>query len=95
MQKEIFILAINQMIQASVVGVFRTILILLLVYYVIKWLTRLFFPLLMKKYFGSQSNSQQQTDREEGDITIIKRGDKPKGDDNKLGDYVDFEEMDE
>ena len=83
------------MIQASVVGVFRTILIILLVYYVIKWLTRLFFPLLMKKYFGSQGNSQKQKDRPEGDITILKRGEKPKGDDNKLGDYVDFEEMDE
>ena len=83
------------MTQASVVGVFRTILIILLVYYVIKWLTRLFFPLLMKKYFGSQGRSQQKEDRPEGDITIIKRGEKPKGDDNKLGDYVDFEEMDE
>ncbi len=95
MQKEIFILAINKMINASVVGVFRTILIILLVYYVIKWLTRLFFPLLMKRYFGSQSNSQQQEDQPEGDITIIKRGEKPKGDDNKLGDYVDFEEVDD
>ena len=95
MQKEIFILAINQMIQASVVGVFRTILIILLVYYVIKWLTRLFFPLLMKRYFGGQSNSQQQKDRPEGDVTILKRGEKPKGDDNKLGDYVDFEEVDD
>ena len=83
------------MIQASVVGVFRTILIILLVYYVVKWLTRLFFPLLMKKYFGNQSNKQQQKDRPEGDVTIIKRGEKPKGDDNKLGDYVDFEEVDE
>ena len=83
------------MIQAGVVGVFRTILIILLVYYIIKWLTRLFFPLLMKKYFGNQSNSQQQTDRPEGDVTIIKRGEKPKGDDNNLGDYVDFEEVDD
>jgi hypothetical protein len=85
------------MTQASVVGVFRTILIVLLVYYVIKWLTRLFFPLLMKRYFGSQSQNQRQqpTDRPEGDVTIIKRGGKPKGDDNKLGDYVDFEEVDE
>lgn len=95
MQNEIFILAINQMTQASVVGVFRTILIILLVYYVIKWLTRLFFPLLMKKYFGSQNKNQQSKARPEGDVTIIKRGDKPKGDDNKLGDYVDFEEVDE
>ena len=83
------------MIQASVVGVFRTILVILLVYYVIKWLTRLFFPLLMKKYFGSQGRNQQHEERPEGDITIVKRGEKPKGDDNKLGDYVDFEEEDE
>jgi len=95
MQNEIFILAINQMTQASVVGVFRTILIILLVYYVIKWLTRLFFPLLMKKYFGGQNKNKQSKERPEGDITILKRGDKPKGDDNKLGDYVDFEEVDE
>jgi uncharacterized protein HemY len=95
MQKEIFILAINQMINASVVGVFRTILIILIIYYVIKWLTRLFFPLLMKKYFGSQRNAQQKEDRPEGDMTILKRGEKPKGDDNKLGDYVDYEEVDE
>ena len=83
------------MTQASVVGVFRTILIILLIYYVIKWLTRLFFPLLMKKYFGSQYQRQQTTEQPEGDVTIIKRGEKPKGDDNKLGDYVDFEEVDE
>lgn len=83
------------MIYASVVGVFRTILIILLIYYVIKWLTRLFFPLLMKKYFGSQKTSQASKERPEGDVTIIKRGEKPKGDDNKLGDYVDYEEVDD
>ena len=83
------------MTQASVVGVFRTILIILLIYYVIKWLTRLFFPLLMKKYFGQQNNTSNQPERSEGDITIIKRGEKPKGDDNKMGDYVDYEEVDE
>ena len=83
------------MTQASVVGVFRTILIILLIYYVIKWLTRLFFPLLMKRYFGNQAGKQNQSERPEGDITIIKRGEKPKGDDNKLGEYVDYEEVDE
>ena len=83
------------MTQASVVGVFRTILIILLIYYVIKWLTRLFFPLLMKRYFGNQAGNQNQPDRPEGDITIIKRGNKSKGDDNKLGEYVDYEEVDE
>ena len=78
---------------ASVVGFFRTILIILLVYYVLKWLTRLFFPLLIKKYFGNQAKKQQSSQEKEGDITIVKRGKKPTGKDDSLGDYVDFEEV--
>jgi len=81
------------MAEASVVGVFRTILIILLVYYVLKWLGRLFFPLLVKKFFGSQSNQQQSKQKKEGDVTIVKRGKKPTGKDDRLGDYVDFEEV--
>lgn len=81
------------MAEASVVGLFRTILIILLVYYVLKWLGRLFFPLLVKKFFGSQSNQQQSKQKKEGDVTIVKRGKKPTGKDDRLGDYVDFEEV--
>lgn len=81
------------MAEASVVGVFRTILIILLVYYVLKWLGRLFFPLLIKKYFGSQRSQQQARPKKEGDVTIVKRGKKPTGKDDSLGDYVDFEEV--
>lgn len=78
---------------ASVVGVFRTIMIILLIYYVFKWLARLFFPLLVKRYFGSQAKSQQEKQPKEGNITIVKRGKKPTGKDDSLGDYVDFEEV--
>lgn len=79
--------------EASVVGVFRTILIILLVYYVLKWLGRLFFPLLVKKFFGAQSSQRQAQSKKEGDVTIVKRGTKPTGKDDRLGDYVDFEEV--
>ena len=82
------------MTEASVVGFFRTILIILLVYYVLKWLTRLFFPLLIKKYFGGTKAQREDKNKKEGDITIIKRGKKPEGKDDSLGDYVDFEEVD-
>lgn len=81
------------MIEASVVGVFRTILIILLIYYVIKWLARLFFPLLVKRYFGNSAHSQRSSSKKEGDVTIVKRGKKPTGKDDELGDYVDFEEV--
>jgi len=82
------------MTEASVVGFFRTILIILLVYYVLKWLTRLFFPLLIKKYFGGTKTQREDKNKKEGDITIIKRGKKPEGKDDSLVDYVDFEEVD-
>ena len=80
------------MSEASVVGVFRTILIILLIYYVIKWLVRLFFPLLIRRYFGSQQN-RSTTVEKEGEIKIVNRGKKPTGKDDSLGDYVDFEEV--
>ena len=81
------------MIEASVVGVFRTILIILLVYYVLKWLSRLFFPLLIKKFFGSPQAHNRSNSNSEGDITIVKRGKEPTGKDDSLGDYVEFEEV--
>jgi uncharacterized protein HemY len=81
------------MTEASVVGLFRTILIILLIYYVIKWLVRLFFPLLIKKYFGNPAGNQGSNAKHEGDITIVKRGKKPTGKDDELGEYVDFEEV--
>ncbi len=81
------------MTEASVVGFFRTILIILLVYYVFKWLSRLFFPLLIKKYFGNPPRHGESDSQKEGDVTIINRGKKPKGKDDSMGDYVDFEEV--
>ena len=81
------------MTEASVVGVFRTILIIILVYYVLKWLTRLLFPLLVKKYFGNPQQQHKHQGDKEGDITIVKRGKKPTGKDDSLGDFVDFEEV--
>ena len=81
------------MTEASVVGVFITILIILLVYYVLKWLARLFFPLLVKKYFGNPPGTRSTNSKKEGDVTIVKRGKKPTGKDDRLGDYVDFEEV--
>ena len=80
--------------QASVVGFLRTILIILVVYYVIKWITRLLLPLLFKRYVRKQSAGHESQAGKEGDVTIVKRGKKPTGKDDRLGDYVDFEEVD-
>ncbi len=78
-----------------------TIFIIVAVYYGIKYLARLLFPLLMKrvvnKMTGGQFNQFQQQEQEptkkEGEVTITN---KKKKDSNKIddsGDYVDYEEI--
>ena len=88
---------------ASLMGFLRTILIILLVYYGIKILTRLFAPYFMRymskkmqEKFGGQF--QQQTyqnkkQQKEGETVIDKVPQQHKSTDNKVGEYVDYEEI--
>lgn len=85
-------------------GLLRTILIILLVYYGIKVLSRIFAPFLIKyaakkaeKRFGDQfgqfqNRQQQEKPKREGEVTIDKMPDK-KTSNKDVGDYVDFEEI--
>ena len=88
-------------------GVVKTILILLLIYYGFKFLTRLLAPIILKKMvnkMGSNFQSsftnfskQAHNQKKEGDITIEKSTKKDKNTRSKkdLGDYIDYEEIDE
>lgn len=88
---------------ASFVGFLRTILIILLVYYGIKILTRLFAPYLlrymskkMQEKYGSQFQRQQQTEnpkQKEGETVIDKVPQQHKTSDKSVGEYVDYEEI--
>lgn len=86
---------------ASATGLLRTILIILLIYYGIKVLSRLFSPYLMRfvakkaeERFGDQFNKQQsETKRKEGEVTIDKVP-KTKSSNKDVGEYVDYEEID-
>jgi len=87
---------------ASLMGFLRTILIILLVYYGVKILVRLFAPYFvrymsnkMQERFGGQFQQQQrnETRTKEGE-TVIEKGPRSKKDSNdKVGEYVDFEEI--
>lgn len=88
---------------ASLMGFIRTILIILLVYYGVKILVRFFTPYLIKymsskvkERFGGQF--QQQARREqpqnEGETVIDKVPRSNKNSNEKVGEYVDFEEID-
>ncbi|WP_298534036.1 DUF4834 family protein [uncultured Algibacter sp.] len=90
---------------ASATGLVRMILIILLVYFGVKILARLFMPFLLKfvakkaeQKFGDQFGQFQKAPRQdhskkEGEVTIDKIP-KTKSSNKDVGDYVDFEEID-
>ena len=89
---------------ASVVGLFRTILIIGLIYFGVKILSRLFAPLIMKFFvkkveqkFGSQfdgfQNKQKTQTKKDGEVTIDKIPN-TKNSNKNVGDYIDYEEID-
>lgn len=86
-------------------GLLRTILIIALVYYAIKILSRIFAPYLVKyaakkaeERFGDQFGQFQgqhgkEVPKKEGEVTIDKMP-QTKTSNKDVGDYVDFEEID-
>lgn len=87
---------------ASVTGFVRMILIIMLIYFGIKILSRLFAPILLKfvakkaeERFGGpyQRGQQNQKTEKEGEVTIDKMPNKGKSSNEKVGDYIDYEEI--
>jgi predicted membrane protein len=70
------------------------------VFYLLKWTIRAIFPFLVQKTFDKMQDKakqqQQQQTKKDGEVTIDttsgKTGDSHKKD---MGDYVDFEEVDD
>ena len=73
-----------------IIGFLRTILILIILYFLVKFLGRLLFP------SSSNSSTNNIPKRKEGDVTIHfdNRTDK-KMFDKDSGEYVDYEDVDE
>ncbi|WP_299229258.1 DUF4834 family protein [uncultured Psychroserpens sp.] len=89
--------------EASLYGFIRTILIILLVYYGIKILSRFFAPYFaryvskkMQQKFGGQFQQQQSQDQRhrEGETVIDKMPNKNSSANKKVGEYIDYEEID-
>ena len=87
---------------ASVTGLIKVILIIMLIYYGVKILSRLFAPYLVKyvakkaeQRFGQQFGGFQKPEQQkkEGEITIDKMP-KSKTSNKNVGEYVDYEEID-
>ncbi len=90
---------------ASFSGLIRTLFYFLMFYYIFKFLAKLFLPLLVKKVVekaGENLHKQQQNTQENSwkktannDEVIYKSSnDKNPRETKKVGDYVDYEEID-
>lgn len=89
----------------SAVGLARMLLWIIGIYFVIKILTRLFAPFLirfaakkMEKKFGEQfggfQKQQQPPKQKEGETVIDKMPNTNKSSNKNVGEYIDFEEVD-
>ena len=75
-------------------------LIAIIVLWLIRLLVRMIFPAVIRNAFGNmqkqaQQQQQQRSNRPEGSISIdyMPQKDKKKGNADKLGDFVDYEEV--
>ena len=80
----------------------KTLAIIFLVYYFIKYTLRLLAPFILQSFakkmqqkFKDKYNQQQGNQQKEGEITIEGKNKKTNSKDHNVGDYVDFEEVDE
>jgi predicted RND superfamily exporter protein len=89
--------------EASFTGLLRTILIIVLFYYVFKFVSRLLFPVFFNKLMKNMEKKvrEQQGYQEPdnnvnvGETTIEKAPRTDSKGDKNLGEYVDYEEVDD
>ena len=84
----------------------KTIAIIFLTYLLLKYLGRILAPILLKRFvskmqdrfqgqFNQQFNQQDSPVEKEGKVSIKTKPKKSKDDTNDMGEYVDFEEVDD
>lgn len=83
-------------------GLLRWLFIVLLIYYIIKVIGRIFFPILFKKMVSRaeqrmkdqhQKHYQNTSDAKVGE-TVIDKKPKTSQTDKNVGEYIDYEEVD-
>ena len=88
------------------VGLIKFLFWVFFISYLLKILARIFTPLLMKRFahkmqdrfqqkFNQQYPNQQKPQQEEGKVTLEKTNTSIKTKSDDIGDYVDFEEVEE
>ncbi len=76
-------------------GLFRTLLIIVLVYYLFKIVGKIAMNMFVNQARANVRRQQQQNDRRsEGEVTIMNKRNARSQYDRSEGEYVDFEEVD-
>ena len=85
----------------AVVNLLKTLAVIILVFYLLRWFTRIFGPILMRGMVNNiQQKAQQRykkqhtTRAREGETVIDKKPSSTNHSNNSVGEYVDFEEVD-
>jgi hypothetical protein len=83
------------------VGFIRTLLVIVIIYFGIRIITRYVLPILvnkgmknMQQKMQNQQRQNQQSSRPEGEVTIEKNRNQGSNNAQNQGEYVDFEEVD-
>lgn len=82
--------------EASFMGLIRTLVIIIAVYYVLKFFMKYIAPVLLVKYVQKQTGQQVQKEpvTKEGTTTIDKKPQERNIVNDNVGEYVDYEEVD-
>jgi len=77
----------------------KTVGIIVVIYFVLKFVGRLLFPIVVKKAVNNMQERQsqyqrQQQNKQEGEVTVEKNRRDQNRTRNTEGEYVDFEEVD-
>lgn len=82
--------------EASFMGLIRTILIILTIYYVIKFFVKYIAPVLLVNYVQKKAGQQvkEEPTVKEGTTVIDKKPQEKNIVNDNVGEYVDYEEVD-
>ena len=91
---------ISIMQYASLDGILRTILTIVCIYYLLKFIGKLLFPIMVKtvvdkaqENFQQQQNYQRTQNNQSDFVNTNTKSDKPR-EKKKVGEYIDYEEID-
>ncbi|GAA4049141.1 DUF4834 domain-containing protein [Flavobacterium chungnamense] len=84
--------------EAGLPTLVRNLIVIVAIYYIVKFLARLFLPVIAKKVVEKatqqfQEQAQQQNQQYQDNFNTSTKSDKPR-ETKKVGEYIDYEEVD-